>query len=102
MSLSECKYCGTTHLDIREQIFKDGTKHLAIICSQCHRHNGFQAQGTEDERMEAFVIPFGKHRGKFLKDVIKEDFNYCKWMSEAHEKNRMRHIFSYFVKKETQ
>jgi uncharacterized protein (DUF3820 family) len=28
------------------------------------------------------LIPFGKHKGCYIYDVIKRDYNYCRWLAD--------------------
>jgi hypothetical protein len=39
-----CKYCGSDKLDHQEQIFRDKTKHIKIVCTECGRGNGYAKQ----------------------------------------------------------
>ena len=58
---------------IKEQIFKNGVKHLRKECKKCNKFLGFVQQELKDD----YILPFGKHKGELLKNV---DKGYLNWL----------------------
>ena len=69
-----CKYCDGELIE-KEQIFKNGTKHIRLDCSQEH-FNGYKEQ---EKQPGEFVIPFGKHKGKTIHDIKTQHRDYFNW-----------------------
>ena len=55
-----------------EQIFKNGIKNVRLECGRCGHWLGWKEQPPKN-----YMMPFGKHKGKFLKDIPK---NYLLWL----------------------
>ena len=51
-------------------------------CIDCGAHNGYVSQGGDPE---LFIMPFGKHKGKSLREIVKLDIKYMYWMLENVE-----------------
>lgn len=76
-----------TKMDLVEQTFSNGTKHLSRICPYCTCHNGYEAQEINPEENSNWEIPFGKHKGQKM-SAIPDD--YIGWCIENMKKGLVR------------
>ena len=58
----------------KEQIFKNGIKHIRLECGKCNTWIGWKEQPSEN-----FIFPFGKYKGEKLKHI---PTNYLEWLEE--------------------
>jgi len=67
-----CKHCGI----IAEPKTENKGQHVKASCSACGRYIKFISQGGE------YTFYLGKYKGKTLKEVMEEDFDYVHWCLE--------------------
>jgi predicted nucleic acid-binding Zn-ribbon protein len=79
----DCKHENTAE---REKIFSNGTKHIERYCVDCGRHIQYVSQNKE------YIFYFGKYKGKSLRDVLSEDYNYVYWLLENTEGSAQRKL----------
>lgn len=72
--------------ELRERIFKDGTKHIEKICLKTGKHLGFVKSKSNAD----FVIYRGKYKGKMLKEIAVDDWDYLLWCSENLNDEKLR------------
>lgn len=46
--IKKCLKCGHEKFEEKEQVFRDGTKHIARICMQCGKHNSFKSKSLHE------------------------------------------------------
>jgi len=80
-----CK-CGAVENTETEKIFSNGTKHIELRCKGCHTHRGYKPQG----KFEDFSLWFGKHKGKTLMQIYKEEPSYLDWIYANVAKDSMK------------
>lgn len=56
----------------------DGKFHLRSFCISCKEAFQLLKSVPNDE----FAMPFGKHKGKKLSDLVKENPDYVRWLAE--------------------
>ena len=89
-----CHHCGSPDFVTHERKFSNGTKHLELRCSAGH------FQKFLPQNNPVFVMPFGRHKGKAIKDLPDD---YLAWMLEnADLKNNLRrHLEAEFERRGT-
>ncbi|OFW47573.1 MAG: hypothetical protein A2163_00695 [Actinobacteria bacterium RBG_13_35_12] len=90
-----CKRCGSVDLAEKKVIFKNNTEHLEIRCNACKKVQGYKKQTSGDD--DNFIMPFGKYRGKTIKEIIALDIGYARWGIENLKNNistRFKEILS--------
>jgi uncharacterized protein (DUF3820 family) len=77
-----CPHCGGSSLHTVECIV--GPHHSRTGCSDCGRFIRFNPVPWTISRARAFVMPFGKHRGKSLAELTRTDSGrgYVEWLAE--------------------
>ena len=69
-----CNHCEQNQtIKITEKTFSNGTKHLSSSCDYCGTFIKFIMQ---DIPPEEFYMPFGKYRGKKMKEIPRD---YLEW-----------------------
>lgn len=92
-----CKKCKHDEMKITERIFRNGTKHLEQRCLKCNAHNGYKKQDMNPQKAGDVVFTFGKHKGKRICDVAKEDPEHLAWcFAEFDEKHYIRRALEVF------
>lgn len=76
-----CSGCGSFQ---REQRRKG--PHLGEYCTSCGKHQRWLPKDVTLDRAREFVMPFGKHKGKKLKDI---DDEYLDWLYENCERRKI-------------
>lgn len=77
--------CNHGKMNETDKTFSNGTKHIELRCSNCNKFFRYKPQEMTRNRVMEMKFPFGKHEGRFLTEVLTEDFNYVSWFSEAPE-----------------
>jgi hypothetical protein len=82
-----CPHCGSTNLHKFE--YGIGPHHSRLGCSDCKRHIRFLPAPWTMKRAKAFVLPFGKYRGRSLGYLAGsvQGRDYLRWMAENIEGN---------------
>jgi uncharacterized protein (DUF3820 family) len=62
--------------------FKNGTTHVELRCDDCGVFCGFEAQEKSPEQIAAWIMPFGKYKGKSLSEINQLDSDYLQWCLE--------------------
>lgn len=75
--LTNCKYCNSLNLIKEEQIF-DGKKRVRVECGECGKFQEWEAYIDDVD----FEMPFGKHSGKKLTQIVEQDRDYALWASK--------------------
>ena len=80
MSLPQiCKYCGGR---LGEGPGR-GRHHKSLMCTRCQRHNGWLPNPQFDEDPGSFAMPFGKYKGKTLREIAAGgNTQYLAWLSQ--------------------
>ena len=79
--------CDCKNIKEEIQVFKNGTKHLRQTCRDCNKFLGFKQQ----ELPLDFVMPFGKHKGKQVKEI---DRSYLLWL---HKQDNLKDNFKNLI-----
>ena len=89
-----CERCQTAYL-LKDIKLSQSGNHLRADCPMCGRFLKFvrQSEPSGDE-----VMPFGKHKGEKISDIVTEDNNYAQWASE-NLKGRFKECFILCLKK---
>lgn len=66
----------------RKKIFSDGSEHIEQYCLLCLGHIRYVRKPFTKAEALQFVIPFGKHKGKKIIEVMETNFDYCLWAAE--------------------
>ncbi len=74
--------CGSTSFDE-----KMSGMHLGLYCAKCRQLVKWLRQPVTPETALAFVLPFGKWKGKALPDV---DPGYLAWLSKECSNGKIR------------
>lgn len=90
--IKNCKYCMSDRMNEKEQIFSNDSKHVALYCSRCGKHNGYKPQNkpTTDEYAMHFKMPYGMYKGYELQNV---DDKYLDWLVDNTESEYLVKIF---------
>jgi len=76
MSDLTCQHCGHTFEPIPSvREFRDGSLHYQVNCPGCNQFCKWLSQGGPPK------LYYGKHKGRAIKDVLKEDRRYIEWLS---------------------
>ena len=78
----KCKTCGSTKMNLSEQDFANGGKHIKANCSSCNRYIAFVRQLNPNTEPGDFIFPFGKHEGESISVIFEKDPSYLFWASE--------------------
>lgn len=67
--MNYCNQCGSVSLQQREQVFKNGTKHIRVTCRDCGTFNGFAKQNNGYD-----IIVAKDHSGDIeeLRDLVSD------------------------------
>lgn len=84
-----CRYCGSIDIVEEEQIFSDGTRHIRLTCGQCGRFQQYRKKVNNNE----FTMPYGKHKGEKIIDIVHSDRKYAVWISENSHSHNLRDRF---------
>lgn len=78
-----CRRCGSS--DLIETRCRTGPHFARIDCRGCGRMVKFVAAGWTPERAMAFTVPFGRHMGRTVGDLIgtPDGRRYLEWMASA-------------------
>jgi uncharacterized protein (DUF3820 family) len=68
----------------KEVIFSNGTVHVERRCSVCGNFIKYVPQNKVID--ECYTMPFGKHKGKTLIDIAREDCDYLEWFAGTDSK----------------
>lgn len=71
----------------KEITIVDGSKRLQRFCPNCDRKLGFAPMNKDPSD---FVMPFGKHAQKTLKEILKVDRPYLVWCSTNLDSGTVR------------
>lgn len=72
--------CGSKEQLMVEQEFKNKTVHIRLDCMGCGKFLRYLPQSNVNN--DDFVMPFGKHKGKNIKDVPSD---YLQWIYEKSD-----------------
>lgn len=82
-----CRKCQHSEMKIIEKIFKNGTKHLEQRCASCGAHNGYKAQEIDPTKAGDVVFTYGKHKGKKICEVAKQDPSFLAYCFSNYPRN---------------
>ena len=84
----KCGSCGDWSQAKKEpRLFRNGTAHIEASCPDCGSHLQF-LRSDEDPQ-----FPFGRYKGKRVRDVIEQDPAYCRWMLDnVRLSGSVRHV----------
>jgi len=75
--------CCNSELIETPQTFKNGVIHIRLTCKKCEKFQGWKPQPLKEE----YILHFGKHKGKLLKNVDKE---YLAWLKNQDIKKNLK------------
>lgn len=93
-----CKYCGGS---LREGAEHNHGRHWkALKCTRCFKHNAWLPNPRYDENPGDFDMPFGKHRGKLLRDIatLPDGLSYLDWMARRIKPGSVQRRIAAFLK----
>lgn len=76
-----CPVCGSVR-GTRQQ----RGPHIGLFCENCGRYLKWVPQPWQQ-----FTMPFGKHKGHRLADVVRDDREYVEWCAENLQRRNTRH-----------
>jgi len=77
-----CKHCEIEFQEENAKLEKKG-QHIKASCPICGRYIKFVSQGGE------YTFYVGKHKGKTLREVVSEDYDYVIWCLENWDKKKI-------------
>lgn len=78
--------CGKEYTELTAWVVRSGP-HLRAECSECGRFLQFLRQP-----IDAFLMPFGKHKGRRLVELAATEADYLNWMlNQDWLKDNLRH-----------
>jgi hypothetical protein len=82
-----CPHCGAANLEV--QTCTAGPHHARLGCSDCCRHIRFLPAPWTIERARAFVLPYGKHRGRSVGELAEgaAGRGYLQWLAANTDGN---------------
>ena len=68
--------------------------HNEVYCLDCGAHISFARQPITDERLAAFTMPFGMHKGKHLSEIPRD---YLFWFAENASAESVKRMVRFFL-----
>jgi len=88
MNQAEPRYecaCGSTGFHTEVKVI-NGNDHVVRICNDCEKSKGFVRSVSNEE----FKMPFGKHKGAPLKELIQNEPDYVSWLMKTIDSGNLK------------
>lgn len=96
-----CKDCGDYAVQV--VLTPDSVHYGKLVCMSCGVFHGWEPKPFDPEKDydENFTMPFGKHKGRPIKDFTTVDLlGYLRWLRDNTElKGKMKNIVELHLKK---
>jgi len=71
-----CKTCASENVECVPKQYSNGTLHIRAKCRMCSTQDNL----AHNELPSDFKMPFGKHIGKALTEIVRTDRAYAEWI----------------------
>ena len=71
--------------------------YAAWICRECNRFIRWKPHPLTREFAGAFVMPFGKYKGRQVSAIAADDRDYLDWAADNFDHNRLRQVIRFYL-----